>query len=260
MLFKEFVTKITELQKNKITKGYADTTVYPDSIEYNKYYKPFKGSFKIDSIEIRYRTDGIDMYVVPWMVVNKQPISMGMLHLRQYRSYAKYGYNLFEIENAYLKTDIQGKGIMPQIYTGLVERGYNLVASGTQSPGAIKMWRGFYGKEGMNLWAVFGLRFFVKPEIGRTKKDYIESLYITDKFGTLPDNPELKAIILTQDGVEEIKDVYVDSEGYEEMESILILTAEGSDLDDQIRSMQEFEEFPEEKKLYNALSSILLKK
>ena len=260
MLFKEFVTKITELQKNKMTKGYAEKTAYPDSIEYNKYYKSFDKPFKIDSIEIRYRIDGIDMYIVPWIIENNKPIAMGMLHLRQYRSYSKYAYNLFEIENAYLKIDIQGKGIMPQIYTGLIEREYNLVASGTQSPGAIKMWRGFYGKEGLSLWAIFGLRFFVKPEIGRTKKDYIESLYITDRFRVLPDNPELKAIIMTPDGVEEIRDVYVDSEGYEEMESILILTKNKSVLDNQIRKMQDLEEFPQEKKLYNALSSILLKK
>jgi GNAT superfamily N-acetyltransferase len=264
MEFRSFRQKINELERNVIGKDFSTKEgTFPSFFEFDKNYKDFpqKISFKTKSgnVILRYYQKTKDtVYVVPWLMDGDEPQSIGMLHLYKRPVYNAFGYDLYEVKNAYLKEDHQGMGIMPRIYREIVAQGYNIVALDTQSTGARKMWSNFYGKEGYDVWGIIGVRFFVEPERGRTKEDWIETINISNKFITLPENPELSAVVLTDNGVEEVKSMYVDTEGYEELESALILTAPGSDLSEDLESMMNLEEFPEEEALYKTLTSMLL--
>lgn len=253
---------ITELTRNELGKDYATNVTFPKSFEYNKYYKPFDDKLLINlpdkTLEIRVRAERDNVYVTAWVDENKQKSSVSMLHLYKRKSYNNFGYDLYEVKNSYVRSDFIGKGLMPQIYKGIVNRGFNIVALDSQSEGARKMWYKFYAQGDMKVWGIIGVRFFVNPEEGRSKKDWIETLYITDKFTNHSVKPELNAVVLTDDGVESVKSMYVDTEGYEDLESILILSSKDSNLSEDLDMMKSFEEFPEEENLYNALTKMLL--
>lgn len=253
---------IKELTRNEIGKVY-DFGAFPSFFEYNKYYAPFEDPILIKSlkgdVEVRiYRKSKETIYIVGWIKDKNQKSSMTMLHLYRRPSYNKFGYEVYEIRTAYVRTDFIGMGLMPKIYTEVVKRGFNIVALDSQSAGARKMWARFYGSGNIKVWGVIGVRFFVNPEEGRTKKDWIETLYITDKFVKQSVNPELSAVVLTDDGVESVKSMYVDTEGYEDLESILILSSDNSKLSQHLDLMRSFEEFPEEENLYKTITKMLL--
>jgi hypothetical protein len=63
---------------------------------------------------------------------------------------------------------------------------------------------------------------------------------------------------MTPDGVESVESVYVDTEGYEEYESLLIMTNTNSKLDNDLELMMNYEQFSNEKNLFNALQKMLL--
>lgn len=255
-------TKITELTRNALGKEYSKERSFPSSFEYSKFYKPFdvKLNFKISdkNVEIRVAVNKDNVLVVGWIDEKAQKSSIAMLHLYKRPTYNKFGYDLYEVKNAYVREDFIGMGLMPQIYNGIVNRGYNIVALNSQSEGARNMWFKFYTQGNMKVWGVIGVRFFVNPEEGRSKKDWIETLYITDSFINHSVRPELSAVVLTDDGVESVKSMYVDTEGYEDLESILILTSKDSDLSEDLDMMMSFEEFPEEENLYKTLTKMLL--
>lgn len=253
---------IKELTRNEIGKTYY-FGVFPSFFEYNKYYIPFKDPILIKSpkedIEVRiYRKSKETIYIVGWIKDKDQKSSMAMLHLYRRPSYNRFGYEVYEVKTAYVRPDFIGMGVMPKIYSEVVKRGFNIVALDSQSAGARKMWARFYNSGDIKVWGVIGVRFFVQPEEGKTKKDWIESLYITDKFVTKSQNPELSAVILTDDGVEDIKSIYVDTEGYEDLESILILTSDDSKLSQDLDNMRSYEEFPDEENLYKTITKMLL--
>jgi|688.fasta_scaffold00227_54 hypothetical protein len=266
MLFKEFSNHIVELQRNlSITKDFAKSTRdFPSSQEYATIYsefdKPLLFKTKDDIIiEVRYFTKGPVTYITNWVMVNKTPRCIGMLHLYKRPIYNRYGYDFYEIINSYLKTEYIGKGIMPTTYMGLIKRGINLAALDTQSAGARKMWKNLYGREGIKIWAILGVRLFVSKELQRTKDDFIESISLSDKLTSIPENPdELSAVFMTPDGVESVESVYVDTEGYEEYESLLIMTNTNSKLDNDLELMMNYEQFSNEKNLFNALQKMLL--
>ena len=183
-------------------------------------------------VEVRYYIKGPVTYITSWVMVDNAPVCIGMLHLYKRPIYNRYGYDFFEIVNSYLKTEYIGKGIMPSVYMGLINRKLNLAALDTQSAGARKMWKNLYGREGIKIWAILGIRLFVSKDLQRTKDDVIESISLSDKLTSVPENPdELSAVMMTPDGVESVESVYVDTEGYEEYESLLIMTNTNSDLE-----------------------------
>lgn len=266
MVFKEFNDHIVELQRNpSVTKDYGEKTKdFPGTKEYNTFYKEFDKPLSFKSkdntiVEVRYYEKGATIYITPWVLVNGVPQSIGMLHLYKRPTYNRYGYSFYEVINSYLKPQYIGKGIMPAVYSGLIRRGYNLAAVDTQSEGARKMWKNLYGRDGIKIWAAIGLRFFTSKDLERSKEDWIESIALTDKFTTLPGNvDELSAVVMTPDGVESIKSVYVDTEGYEEYESLLLMTQDGSVLDKDLDSMKNYDEFDNERNLFYTIQKMLL--
>lgn len=266
MTYKNF---ILELQMNDIAR---DTKIhsssYPDSSEFNSKYDVFDSPINIHGagteFSVRYHWfSRNDLYVVPWIKSTKNAI--GLIHLYKRPAYNKFKVaEIFEVKNVYLKKDYIGYGIIPLIYKELVIREYNIAALDTQSPGAVKMWKKFYTDKGMSknmhLWFIYGLRFFEDPKMFRSKKDYIESILVSDRF-VKDKESSLSVVMKTEDGVESVRSVYSDSEiDYigSEMTSLLV-TKRSSELDNMLTKMADLEDFPEEEQLYNTLSALLLR-
>lgn len=256
MLFKEFKSNLSELKKNKLSKEFARFTNFPKPIEYDLYYKelqkPLNYNLKDDTnINVRYYEPNHEpdtKYYVPW-IIEEEPISTGMLSVQTSLDYKfnKHGYIFSEVKVVYLKERYIGKGIVPSLYAGLIDRGVNLVARDSQSEGARKMWKSFYGKPGISIWAVMG-------SFSNDGK-FIDPLYITDNLTTTTRNPnELSAVIMTQDGVESTKSIYTRTKS---MVSVLLMTKTGSKLDRHLSMMSSYEDFKDEKNLYFALQELL---
>lgn len=263
MTYKKF---ILELQRNDIARDQKiHSSSFPGSSEFNSKYEEFDPPMNIHGagteLSVRYFWfSRNDLYVVPWIKSTKNAI--GLIHLYRRPSYNKFKVaEIFEVKNVYLKKDYIGYGIIPLIYKELVDREHNIAALDTQSPGAVKMWKKFYTDKGkMHLWFIYGLRFFENPKMLRSKKDFIESLLLSDRF-VKDKESSLSVIMKTEDGVESVKSVYSDSDSdYIESEmTSLLVTKRGSDFDKLLTKMADLVDFPEEEQLYNTLSALLLR-
>ena len=126
MEFRSFRQKINELERNVIGKDFSTKKgTFPSFFEFDKNYKDFpqKISFKTKSgvVNLRYYQKSKDaLYIVPWLMDGEEPQSIGMLHLYKRPMYNAFGYDLYEVKNAYLKENHQGMGIMPRIYREIV--------------------------------------------------------------------------------------------------------------------------------------------